>query len=395
MPAAMAAARVRYVVLCAMTRIGFLINPIAGMGGRVGLKGTDGVADRARALGAEPVANARALEALAEFKRLVKGMPHPPVVEWWAAAGAMGSEALHTAGLTVGAIVHMPADPPSAQDTRTTVERFLAAPVDLILFCAGDGTARDICALTGDATPVLGIPAGVKMHSGVFGVTPAKTAQALVRYLAGEIGLAPAEVVDLDEERYRQGEWVVRLYMVARTPFEANCMQPTKTPSSGADEAAAQDDIAAELLEDMARNPSALYLLGPGSTVQAIGRALRIDKTLLGIDAVADGKIIGKDLAERAILDLLDRYRERKLVLSPIGAQGFVLGRGNQPLSPEVVRRIGADNLIVISTPGKLARTPWLRFDTGDPALDAAMTSRKFFEVIIGYHRRRLVRVAP
>ena len=146
--------------------------------------------------------------------------------------------------------------------------------------------------------------------------------------------------------------------------------------------------------EDIGARPGTLYLLGPGSSVQAVARALHVDKTLLGIDAIADGKIAGKDLAERQILDLLDRHADCKLVLSPIGAQGFLLGRGNQPLSPAVIRRIGADNIVVVSTPAKLARTPCLRFDTGDAALDAALISRKFIAVVIGYHRYRMVKVA-
>lgn len=377
-----------------MPRIGFLINPIAGMGGRVGLKGTDGVVAEAVRLGAEPVANLRALEALNEFKRLLDHSSHPLTIEWLTASGGMGHDTLQSAGFPASEVAHTAAPEPSAQDTRMAVAKFLAAGVDLVLFCGGDGTARDICAVTGEATPVLGIPAGVKMYSGVFGVTPAATAEILMRYLAHEIGLARVEIVDLDEDKYRRDEWAVRLYMSAQTPFEPTYLQSAKALISGADEEAIKDEIAEQLREDIEAKPSTLFLLGPGSTVQAVGRTLQIDKTLLGIDALADGKIVGKDLAERQILDLLNRYPDRKLVLSPIGAQGFLLGRGNQPLSPAVIRRIGADNIIVLSTPAKLARTPLLRFDTGDTALDTDMISRKFFAVIIGYHRIRLVKVA-
>jgi len=377
-----------------MPRIGFVINPIAGMGGRVGLKGTDGVAAEALRLGAKPIANARALAALHEFKRLLDGVPNPPAIDWLTAAGNMGCDALRKAGFTRIEVVHTASSEPTAQDTRAVVERFLSAGVELVLFCGGDGTARDICSITGEATPVLGIPAGVKMYSGVFGITPARTAEILLRHLMQQIGLASAEIVDLDEERYRRGEWAVRLHMAARTPFEPSCVQTSKALIAGADEDAVKDDIAAHLREAIAANPGTLFLLGPGSTVQAVGRALDIDKTLLGIDAVADGGVVGKDLAERQILDLLDRYPDRRLVLSPIGAQGFLLGRGNQQLSPAVIRGIGIGNIMVIATPAKLARTPLLRFDTGDAALDADMISRKFFETIIGYHRTRLVKVA-
>jgi predicted polyphosphate/ATP-dependent NAD kinase len=377
-----------------MSRIGFLINPIAGMGGRVGLKGTDGVADEAVRRGAKPAAHMRALETLREFKRLMDGAPSPPAVEWLTASGDMGHEALRTAGFTAIEIVHSASVKPSALDTKAVVERCLAAGVDLVLFCGGDGTARDVCTVTGEITPVLGIPAGVKMYSGVFGITPARTAQILMRYLAQEIGVAHAEIVDLDEDKYRRDEWAIRLYMSARTPFEPTYVQSAKALIAGANEDAVKDDIATQLHENIEATPRTLYLLGPGSTVQAIGRALRINKTLLGIDAIADGRVVGKDLSEQQILDLLNNYPDSKLVLSPIGAQGFLLGRGNQPLSPAVIRRIGIGNIVVVSTPAKLARTPFLRFDTGDAALDASLISRKFFAVIVGYRRNRMVKVA-
>jgi predicted polyphosphate/ATP-dependent NAD kinase len=203
-----------------MAQIGFIINPIAGMGGRVGLKGTDTVVAEAVRRGATPTANARALEALQQFARLCAGAQHAPDVRWLTAAGNMGLGALQGAGFAAAEVVHAPSGAPSAEDTRIATGKFLAARVDLVLFCGGDGTARDICVITGDAVPVLGIPAGVKMYSGVFGVTPARTAQILLRYLTGEIGLADVEIVDLDEEKYRRDEWAVRLYMSARTPFE-------------------------------------------------------------------------------------------------------------------------------------------------------------------------------
>ncbi len=377
-----------------MPRLGFIINPIAGMGGRVGLKGTDGVLAEARRRGAEPIANARALEMLRELARLRAGAPAAPPIEWLTADGAMGNDALRAAGFAAAEIVHRPAAEPSAQDTLAAVAAFLARHVDLVLFCGGDGTARDICALTGETTPVLGIPAGVKMYSGVFGVTPARTAEVLWGWLTHAIGLAQVDVVDLDEDRYRRDEWAVRLYLSAWAPFEPTLVQSAKALVAGRDEDAVKQDIAEQLRDEIAARPGTLFLLGPGSTVQAVARALALDKTLLGIDAVVDGKRVGADLAEAQILALIDRYPDRRLVLSPIGAQGFVLGRGNQQLSPVVIRRIGAGNILVASTPAKLARTPVLRFDTGDATLDADMISRKFFEVIVGYRRTRMVKVA-
>ena len=377
-----------------MPRVGFIINPIAGMGGRVGLKGTDGVVAQARERGAAPVANGRAREMLRELARLRASATAAPAIEWLTADGEMGADALRAAGFAAVEIVHRPAAEPSARDTVAAVERFLARHVDLVLFCGGDGTARDVCALTGETTPVLGIPAGVKMYSGVFGVTPVHTAEILWRWLLGEIGLARVDIVDLDEDKYRRDEWAVRLHLVASAPFEPTLVQSAKALVTGSDEDAVKDDIAAELRDEIAAQPDTLFLLGPGSTVQAVARALGVDKTLLGIDAVVGGRLAGADLAEHDILALIDRHPACRLVVSPIGAQGFVLGRGNQQLSPAVIRRIGAANLIVLSTPAKLARTPVLRFDTGDANLDSDMISRKFFEVIVGYCRTRMVRVA-
>ncbi len=377
-----------------MSLLGFVINPIAGMGGRVGLKGTDGLAAEAMRLGAKPVAAARALEALRAFNRLLDGAPGTATVAWLTASGDMGSDVLQASNFAAIEVVHTPLAQPSADDTRAAVQKFVVAGVELVLFCGGDGTARDVCSVTGDTTPILGIPSGVKMYSGVFGVTPARTAELLARYLAGQIGLADAEIVDLDEEKYRRDEWAVRLYMTARTPFEPTYLQTAKAIIVGMGEDAVKEDIAAHMREEINKQPETLFLLGPGSTVQAVGRALDVDKTILGVDAVADCQLMGKDLNERQILDLLARYRRCKLVLSPLGAQGFLLGRGNQQLSAAVIRRIGIDNIIVVATPAKLVRTPLLRTDTGDFILDADINSRNFLPVVIGYHRLRLVRTA-
>ena len=377
-----------------MARIGFVINPIAGMGGRVGLKGTDAVAAEAARLGATPAANRRALEALRELKRLLDQDAQAPPVQWLSCAGEMGGDALRLAGFEAVEASQEPKGPCSAEDTKQAVRAFVTWRADLVLFCGGDGTARDVCNVTGKDTPVLGIPAGVKMYSGVFGVTPAQTAQIILRFLKGEIGLADVEVLDLDEEKYRADEWAVRLYMAARTPFEPTRLQAAKMLIAEEYDDEAREAIRDQLREDIAAAPATLFLLGPGSTVQSIAQALGVDKTLLGIDAVIGGRLVGKDLDERALLGLMAQYPQRKLVLSPIGAQGFVLGRGNQQLSPSVVKCIGGNNIVVVATPAKLARTPVLRFDTGDSGLDEAMISRKFLPVVVGYRRNRLVKVA-
>lgn len=377
-----------------MTRVGFLINPIAGMGGRVGLKGTDNVVNEALRLGAQPVAPRKALETLSALHSRLGQTSRGCEIHWVTCAGVMGAEALEEAGFGTYDVVYVPGRETDAKDTEAVIGKFLEAGVDLILFCGGDGTARDICEIAGADTPILGIPSGVKMYSGVFGVTPARTAEILLAFLEGRLSLADVEVLDLDEEKYRRGEWAVRLYYSANTPFEPTYSQSAKVLIEESTDAQVKQEIAEDLQEGILANPDVLYLLGPGSTVQSVGTALGIEKTLLGIDAVAGGRLVAGDVNERALLQLLDEHAQRRLILSPIGAQGFVLGRGNLQLSPVVIRRIGIENLIVIATPAKLARTPVLHFDTGDSGLDAAFAEQEYLSVLVGYHRRRLVKVA-
>jgi predicted polyphosphate/ATP-dependent NAD kinase len=376
-----------------MSRIGFLINPIAGMGGRVGLKGTDGVVDKAMELGAQPTAHLKAGETLRELHRLLEQSAASRGLQWVTCSGRMGADALTEAGFTGVETAYEAGEPPTADDTKAAVRRFLTRGVDLILFCGGDGTARDICSVTRQDVPILGIPAGVKMYSGVFGVSTARTAEILIGFLDGRLGASEADVLDLDEKKYRQGEWCVRLYYGALTPYEPTYTQSQKMLIEESTDAEVKQEIARHLLEEIEADPDVLFLLGPGSTVRSVGEMLEIDKTLLGIDAVLNARIVGKDLNEHQILELLDHHPRRKLVLSPIGAQGFILGRGNLPLTPEIVRAIGAENIIVVATPAKLVRTPVLRFDTGDRALDAELGATGFFPVVIGYRLRRMGKV--
>jgi predicted polyphosphate/ATP-dependent NAD kinase len=375
-------------------RVGFLVNPIAGMGGRVGLKGTDGVVEKALALGAQPIANTRAVEMLGALLRLLARASAAPAIRWLTCSGAMGEDALVEAGFERAdlELVHAPSNEPASADTRAAVERFLAAEMDIIVFCGGDGTARDICEVVGLDVPILGVPSGVKMYSGVFGTSPARTAEILVAFLEGRLVTTEVDILDLDEAQYRQDEWNVRLYHAALTPYEPTYTQSAKALIETRDDAEVREEIAESLHEQFERDPGTLVLLGPGSTVKSIADRWGVEKTLLGVDAVVDGRLVGRDLNERKILDLLSRHERHRLVLSPIGAQGFVLGRGNLQLSPAVIRAIGAENLLLVATPAKLARTPVLRFDTGDAELDRGLAGSGHVFVTIGYRRRRVVK---
>lgn len=290
-------------------------------------------------------------------------------------------------------IVYEDRPPTTASDTRAAVEAFAKDHADLIVFCGGDGTARDVAEEARDAVPILGIPSGVKMHSGVFAVDPAAASEILAAFLRGQLRVGDAEILDLDEEAYRRGEWKVRLHRTAKTLVEPHLIQAGKMMFAEVSEAAVRGELVEHFHELFEQEPDTLFLLGPGSTIESIARGLGLEKTLLGIDAVLGGRTIAKDLDEKGLLAFLDRHPRATLVVSPIGAQGFVLGRGNLQVSPEVLRRIGTKNLAVVATPAKLAATPVLRVDTGDEVLDAEIRRKEYLFVLIGYRTTKLHRI--
>ena len=361
-----------------MSVIGFLINPIAGMGGSVGLKGTDGKADEARRRGAVPHARDRAAITLANLKGI-------PDLSFLSCGGEMGEAALRQAGISRYRVVYTAQSESTAEDTQGAVRAFVAQGVDLILFCGGDGTARDVFAAAGRDVPVLGIPAGVKMYSAVFAVDPGAAAA----LLAGPYRIADGDVVDVDEEAYRTGTLATRLYGVARVAARAGLTQPAKQVFEEADEERAKEEIARFMAEVML--PDTLYIIGAGTTTEAIARQLGIKKTLLGVDAVLNGRIIAADADENVLLSLTEKYPGARIVVSPIGAQGFILGRGSQQISPAVVRSVGVSRVIVVATPHKLRETPVLYVDSGDPAIDAGFGQS--VQVISGYRIARRKRI--
>jgi predicted polyphosphate/ATP-dependent NAD kinase len=372
------------------SKIGFLVNPIAGMGGAVGLKGTDGQAQEAVVRGAKPLAPERAEACL----RLLAPQAHSLL--FLTASGEMGERVLKECGLDCSVVYEAPLQS-SADDTKAACKAFLKHGVDLVLFCGGDGTARDVASVAGQV-PVLGIPAGVKMHSGVFAISPEAAAELALGYIKGELKTRDTEVVDVDEELYRAGELQTKLYCTARTPYRPVLVQERKRIYASADEEEFKDQIALFAREFM-RDGSA-YILGAGTTTARIAEIMGLEKTLLGVDVVQDEKLIIKDASERDLLDLLDKVPDKekeksvKIIVSPTGAQGFILGRGSQQISAEVLRRVGAENLIIISTPHKLSELSHLQVYTGDPELDRALAGRML--VVTGYRvaQRKEVRAA-
>lgn len=355
-----------------MKRIGFVVNPVAGMGGSVGLKGTDGNVEEARRRGAVPHAEDRATMALSP---LAKSRD----IAFVTCSGLMGEDAVRAAGITRYRVVYQYTGESSAEDTKKAVRTFLESGVDLILFCGGDGTARDVFDITGNRMPILGIPAGVKMYSAVFAIDPASAAD-LIRS-SDRQHLRDAEVMDVDENAYRSGDLKTRLHGIARTPALAGKIQAAKQVYEELDEERAKAAIAQFIDEVML--PGTLYIIGAGTTTEAITRRLGLKKTLLGVDAIRDRKPVAADCDENILLSLVDSSPDTRIILSPIGAQGFILGRGNQQISASLVRRVGINKLIVIATPHKLAQTPILYVDSGDTSLDREFGDS--IQVISGY----------
>jgi predicted polyphosphate/ATP-dependent NAD kinase len=355
-----------------MKRIGLIVNPVAGMGGSVGLKGTDGNVEEARRRGAVPRAMDRALITL-ELLSQDTGL------HIISCSGTMGEDILRKTGCKDFEILYTVSGESSARDTQAAARRFREAGVDLILFCGGDGTARDIFAVTGRDIPLLGIPAGVKMYSAVFAVDPSIAAE-LVRK-SGTNHLRDSEILDVDEEAYRAGILKTRIFGIARTPFIAGKIQVAKQVYEEPDEERAKQEIARFMQEVML--PDTLYILGAGTTTEAIAHRLGVQKTLLGVDAMKDSVLVAADMDEKTLLNLAAREKEIRIILSPIGAQGFILGRGNQQISARVVRLVGLKNLIVVATSHKLAEIPALYVDSGDSSLDTEFGPA--IQVICGY----------
>jgi predicted polyphosphate/ATP-dependent NAD kinase len=365
-----------------MKRIGFLINPIAGMGGAVGLKGTDGNAEEARLRGALPRAQDRAQVTLNLLAQKATGE-----LIIFTCSGAMGEIALRETGSPGYEVIYHYTGESHAEDTRQAAQAFQKAGVDLILFCGGDGTARDLFDAVGRDVPILGIPAGVKMYSAVFAVDPSTAAELVIRYDATV--LRDSEVMDVDEDAYRHGELKTRLYGIARTPVLAGKVQFSKHIFEEKDEERAKKEIARFTREIMI--PDVLYILGAGTTTESITRELGVNKTLLGVDAVKNGRTVAMDLDEKTLWSLLEQGQEAKILISPIGAQGFILGRGNQQISSRIVRKVGRENIIVVATPHKLRETPVLYVDSGDSLLDAEFGDTVL--VVSGYRMAQKKRI--
>ena len=356
--------------------VGIIINPIAGIGGRVGMKGSDGARaqERALRLGAVPLAPARAEEAIAALLEI------KDEINILAAPGCMGEDICQKLGLSVNTVGVKTSDKTSAQDTESVAQEMVAAGVNLLLFVGGDGTARNIYTAIGVSIPVIGIPAGVKIHSAVYAKTPKAAGRLAVLFLTDKVRtIRTLEVMDLDEDAYRDNRVAAKLYGYLLVPYETSCVQRLKM---GGFEQTTLNGIASQVLDEML--PDWYYVLGAGTTTRAITDVLSLQKTLLGVDVLYNGEIIAFDQNEEQLMTLL-QGKNVKIIITPIGGQGCLFGRGNQQLSPDFIRRVGRNNVIVIASMEKITELSGAPFfvDTGDEEINQLF--RGYIRVITGY----------
>jgi predicted polyphosphate/ATP-dependent NAD kinase len=361
-----------------LLRIGVLINPMAGLGGARALKGSDGLPSIVLSA-SESKAYQRSYETLTLLQSYASALT------FFCPSGLMGEDVLIACGFTPHVVCQI-TQPTTAEDTLTAVNALIPEGIDLLLFAGGDGTARDLCR-AGFTLPVLGIPSGVKMHSGVFAINPESAAELIEKLLTGGgVVIEAAEVRDLDESALQAGKVQPQFYGELNVPVDTRLVQQIKCASVERDELV-QTEIAAGVCESL--EPDVLYLFGVGTTAAAIMCDLGYQHTLLGFDAVLNGELIGEDLDSDAILALVQQHPTR-IILTATGGQGILIGRGNQQLTPEILRYVGRDSLWVVATPNKLNELAGraLRLDTGDAVLNQQW--RGLMSVTTGYQQQQL-----
>lgn len=362
--------------------IGLIVNPIAGMGGSVGLKGTDGEMYRkAVDMGAQPVAPDKTRELLSRIKRR-------DTIRLLVAPGTMGEHYVRQTDLAYSSVGSVCTET-SGEDTRMMARAMLNKGAELLVFVGGDGTARDIYDAIGLDVAVVAVPSGVKVYSAVFAVSARAAAEMVDAFVDG-VDLSEEEVLDIDEGAFRAGRLESKLYGYLLIPKLSALIQGGKEQSDvGEASTEAKNEIAETIVKEM--DPATLYLLGPGTTIKAISDHMGLPKTLLGVDAVVDKHLAAADLNEKRIMDLLQTHEKTKIIVTPLGGNGFIFGRGNKQFTPAVIRRVGKANIIVVATLGKMRKLKVLRVDTGDYDLDKGLSG--YSDVTVGFRYKKVTQV--
>ena len=360
-----------------MKTIGLIINPVAGMGGRVGLKGTDGreILDMAIELEAVKEAPSKAVKALEKL------VPIKEELLILTSSFDMGENQCKALDFNYE-IVHKTNSITDFSDTLKSAKIMEERGVELIIFVGGDGTARNIYEAVEDRVTALGIPAGVKIYSPVYGNTPELAGKLALMYLSnGSFHTKEEEVIDIDEELFRNNQVKTQLFGYLKVPYKKELLQNKKAPTP-LEEEVSQRAIALDIIDNMKKE--IYYLIGPGTTTRAIMDELNLSNTLLGVDIIKDKTVIKLDCNEDDILNILSGEKG-KLVITPTGGQGYLLGRGNQQISPRVLKKIGKDSILIISSNSKiidLKGRPLLIY-TGDEVTDKNLAG--YYRIKVGY----------
>jgi len=381
-----------------VARIGVLVNPDAGLGGRLGFKGSDGRADEARSSGAKDRAGPRMMETITHIFNLIQSKKCLEF-DLYVCGGKMGSDWIKDIPFPNLKVIGDWQGKTSAKDTTLAVELLLEEDVDLIMYAGGDGTTRNIIdtleSLESLELPLIGVPSGVKMYSGCFAEDTLAAAEVLAAWINGDLGFSTTEVLDMDEESYRLGEWKIDMFGQAITPASPLWIQGSKHQVQAVGEDEVLESLSEHILEIYVENENCLIIWGAGGSLNKIANLCNLDTTLLGIDISKGDKLIGTDLSEKELISILDNYPENEIVLllSPMGGQGFLIGRGNLQLSPDVLRKIGIDNIMGVATPAKLLSISRIRIDTGDTSLDKEIRGKKYVKIIQGYRTIKIVKI--
>lgn len=370
-----------------MKKIGLIINPIAGMGGRVGLKGTDGqeILEKAIQLGAFPQSERRAKEALTILKRSISDL------KLFTCRGQMGEDTARECKWSSPELLYSSnSQNTTSEDTKAAAKIFLEKKVDLLLFAGGDGTARDIYEAVGDKLVVVGIPTGVKIHSAVFATNPWSAGELAALFVQGRTQQTrEVEVMDIDEEQFRQGHLSAKLFGYLKIPWERKLLQRLKV-GSPVSEQYVFEAIAHEVVQNM--EDSCFYIIGPGTTTRAVMEKMNLKSTLLGVDIVKNKELIASDVNEAQLIEKIKGQRT-KLIVTPVGGQGYLFGRGNQQISPEVLKIVGKNNILILSSKHKLNALKGrpLLLDTGDKETNERLSD--YYRIITGYNEAVIYRV--
>jgi predicted polyphosphate/ATP-dependent NAD kinase len=358
--------------------VGLLINPFAGIGGESALKGSDGDEIRSQAL-----AYSKELRAPQRAMRFLQALnTYAQMIDWYVAKGVMGEVVCESIGVTPKTIVGKHGADTSASDTKAVAQELLKH-VDILLFIGGDGTARDVLYAVNSTIPCLGIPSGVKMQSGVFALSPEAAADIVIGIIDSQLlTVSEQDVRDIDEEALRQGRVRSHYFGSMRVPSAPAYLQHLKQ-SGVEDETMALEDIAAHLTDEM--QEGRLMLVGPGRTLAYWMESIGLSNTLVGFDAVLNGKLIQADLNGRDVIELQKNYPDLLLILSPTGQQGMLIGRGNQQLTPDFLRHLNKEQWRIVASKNKLATFNGkpLIVDSNDYELDKKLCG--LYNVISAY----------